>query len=337
MGLSIKLFRIDWSDTWIWSIEDRQIQWRTGFHGMLARHPIRWRAEGADKRAQGSHRCCRLYDWRTDFDGRQSRRRHLLSRKWAPTLFKSSAIPLICVGFFSSFARWLCSSSRLRVRRGIYDVRRCSFHSWRPRCVLTFSHRNRVFKRRVFFSIGVRDDTGAIADVLTDKYLDGFLLGNFTEMIPGLMDVSTDFGPQLKSNLLNKLLFHRWPLRCSWKLEVGRLWSSTLSTAPNLIGILTITEPNSRSWVPRLLSRKVIQRLSGPLSNGPDPYFVSSNERCLSFLRYQSRRRVAQLFLHEPRHERRRDQIIQTNDATVDQFRRLRVRLTASLRSPRTT
>jgi len=39
-------------------------------------------------------------------------------------------------------------------------------------------------------ALGVRDDTGAIADVLTDKYLDGFLLGNFTEMIPGLMDMT---------------------------------------------------------------------------------------------------------------------------------------------------
>jgi hypothetical protein len=37
---------------------------------------------------------------------------------------------------------------------------------------------------------GVRDDTGALADVLTDKYLTGFQLGNFTDMIPGLMDVN---------------------------------------------------------------------------------------------------------------------------------------------------
>jgi hypothetical protein len=37
---------------------------------------------------------------------------------------------------------------------------------------------------------GVRDDTGALADVLVDKYLTGFQLGNFTDMIPGLMDVS---------------------------------------------------------------------------------------------------------------------------------------------------
>jgi hypothetical protein len=33
-------------------------------------------------------------------------------------------------------------------------------------------------------------DTGALADVLTDKYLTGFQLGNFTDMIPGLMDVN---------------------------------------------------------------------------------------------------------------------------------------------------
>ena len=37
---------------------------------------------------------------------------------------------------------------------------------------------------------GVRDDTGALADVLVDKYLTGFQLGNFTDMIPGLMDVN---------------------------------------------------------------------------------------------------------------------------------------------------
>jgi carboxylesterase type B len=34
-------------------------------------------------------------------------------------------------------------------------------------------------------------DTGALADVLTDKHLTGFQLGNFTDMIPGLMDVNS--------------------------------------------------------------------------------------------------------------------------------------------------
>jgi len=37
--------------------------------------------------------------------------------------------------------------------------------------------------------LGIRDDTGALADALMDKYLDGFPLGNFEVMIPGMIDV----------------------------------------------------------------------------------------------------------------------------------------------------
>jgi len=45
----------------------------------------------------------------------------------------------------------------------------------------------------VLNALGVRDDTGALADVLVDKYLNGFQLGNFTEMIPGLIDLTSVF------------------------------------------------------------------------------------------------------------------------------------------------
>ena len=37
---------------------------------------------------------------------------------------------------------------------------------------------------------GSRDDTGAIAKTLERKYLTGLQLGNFTEMMPGLIDVN---------------------------------------------------------------------------------------------------------------------------------------------------
>lgn len=35
----------------------------------------------------------------------------------------------------------------------------------------------------------IRDDTGALADALTDKYLADAEMGNFTSMTPGLTDV----------------------------------------------------------------------------------------------------------------------------------------------------
>ena len=41
--------------------------------------------------------------------------------------------------------------------------------------------------------LGVRDDTGALADALVDKYMEGFQMGNFEAMIPGLVDVTSRF------------------------------------------------------------------------------------------------------------------------------------------------
>jgi hypothetical protein len=38
---------------------------------------------------------------------------------------------------------------------------------------------------------GIRDDTGALADAILDKYLEGFPLGDMITMIPGLIDVIT--------------------------------------------------------------------------------------------------------------------------------------------------
>ena len=42
--------------------------------------------------------------------------------------------------------------------------------------------------------LGVRDDTGALSDALTTKFLgyavDSCQMGNYTTMIPGLIDVS---------------------------------------------------------------------------------------------------------------------------------------------------
>jgi hypothetical protein len=39
--------------------------------------------------------------------------------------------------------------------------------------------------------IGIRDDTGALADAILDKYLEGFPLGDMMTMIPGLIDVKS--------------------------------------------------------------------------------------------------------------------------------------------------
>ena len=44
---------------------------------------------------------------------------------------------------------------------------------------------------RSWLIIGIRDDTGALADAILDKYLDGFPLGDMMTMIPGLIDVIT--------------------------------------------------------------------------------------------------------------------------------------------------
>ena len=38
-------------------------------------------------------------------------------------------------------------------------------------------------------SQGIRDDTGALADALLDKYFEGIPLGDFEEMMPGSIDV----------------------------------------------------------------------------------------------------------------------------------------------------
>lgn len=49
--------------------------------------------------------------------------------------------------------------------------------------------RNRWFSRVQLF-IGIRDDTGALADAMLDKYMVGLQMGNFEAMIPGLVDVT---------------------------------------------------------------------------------------------------------------------------------------------------
>ena len=46
------------------------------------------------------------------------------------------------------------------------------------------------FQINILCWTGVRDDTGALADVIIDKYLAGFQMGNFSDMIPGLIDVN---------------------------------------------------------------------------------------------------------------------------------------------------
>lgn len=38
-------------------------------------------------------------------------------------------------------------------------------------------------------SLDIRDDTGALADAMVDKYLADAEMGNFTSMTPGLTDV----------------------------------------------------------------------------------------------------------------------------------------------------
>jgi hypothetical protein len=38
---------------------------------------------------------------------------------------------------------------------------------------------------------GIRDDTGALADAILDKYLEGFPLGDMMTMMPGMIDVIT--------------------------------------------------------------------------------------------------------------------------------------------------
>jgi hypothetical protein len=47
-----------------------------------------------------------------------------------------------------------------------------------------------------FLSLGIRDDTSALSDALTTKYLgyavDSCQMGNLTVMLPGLIDVSSN-------------------------------------------------------------------------------------------------------------------------------------------------
>jgi acetylcholinesterase len=48
-----------------------------------------------------------------------------------------------------------------------------------------------------FLILGIRDDTSALSDALTTKYLgyavDSCQMGNLTVMLPGLIDVSSNF------------------------------------------------------------------------------------------------------------------------------------------------
>jgi len=55
-------------------------------------------------------------------------------------------------------------------------------------------------------ALGSRDDTGAIAKTLERKYLTGLQLGNFTEMMPGLIDICSVFF--LKAGGYNTVMKH---------------------------------------------------------------------------------------------------------------------------------
>ena len=54
-----------------------------------------------------------------------------------------------------------------------------------------FGKSTELCKHVMWLIIGIRDDTGALADAILDKYLDGFPLGDMMTMIPGLIDVTT--------------------------------------------------------------------------------------------------------------------------------------------------
>ena len=61
--------------------------------------------------------------------------------------------------------------------------------------------------------LGIRDDTGALGDALTTKYLgyavDSCQMGNFTVMIPGLIDVNMSTKKNTKAFDFNSLIDFR--------------------------------------------------------------------------------------------------------------------------------
>jgi len=86
--------------------------------------------------------------------------------------------------------------------------------------------------------VGIRDDTGALADALLDKYFEGIPLGDFEEMMPGSIDViGTLF---LKAGGWNTVIKHakHSPGRAYWySYEFRSRYSILGSSAPIPQGI----------------------------------------------------------------------------------------------------